>query len=646
VDHGSGEEGEDGGDASHKLAAEGALSLLVDSGQDINARSGIRMRAPLHVATEAGAVDVVELLLNAGAVVDICDVEGCTPLHVAAELATPAHQAIVLADAGAAVNATSSTRKTPAHLAATGGPHLALPRNGLLFAAVGGGGGAAASRSGGEGGAGVPESKASDHGAHPPSPSGAGAGATGGGSMASGAEERSEDDGVGDRAGAGEGVPDGGSAMITLLARLGANLDAIDAEQNTPLLLAAKRGNYLAVETLLTLGARIYAQNIRGHTALHIAAFHHHIPVVRLLCRWDAEVGRLQHVLDRSGRSAYDLAADPPTRDALHTLFEACASGKLDLAQSVAKAGASVPMVAVASWLPVRPFEVTRLLRRSCLHVTITGAARALAIARAGSAKGGKPVPAAHAPPSRVRTNPSAVHIVAGVGFRMTPHPTPPKVGLPLPGKAAWGGSPADMLLAFRDADDAEASLYADPCAFIAPAEAAPKRTTATAAAGGAGTSVLSGGVSLAERRTVPGSELTSPQTEKEYGRVVDYLLRAGCDPNSADIDGVTPLMLAVRYGLLFITRKLCTKGADVAAVDRRGNNALHWAYAFAHPIAAGIVEEFAGEEALAATNADGLKPHGAAAAGMRILPYSTERLVTVRPPHPRSATLVVTKLG
>ena len=56
-------------------------------------------------------------------------------------------------------------------------------------------------------------------------------------------------------------------------------------------------------------------------------------PVQRQLVRWDAEIGLLKETLDTSGRSAYDLAADPPTRDAMHTLFETAAAGRLDLVQ-------------------------------------------------------------------------------------------------------------------------------------------------------------------------------------------------------------------------------------------------------------------------------------------------------------------------
>ena len=77
-----------------------------------------------------------------------------------------------------------------------------------------------------------------------------------------------------------EANTDGGSAMVTLLVRLGAGTEAADIHGNTPLICAAKRGNFRAVDTLLRLGARPYAANVRGHTALHVAAFAHQLPVV------------------------------------------------------------------------------------------------------------------------------------------------------------------------------------------------------------------------------------------------------------------------------------------------------------------------------------------------------------------------------
>ena len=138
----------------------------------------------------------------------------------------------LLVEAGAAVCPTNTARKTPLHLAAMGGPRWST---------------AAAAEA----------------------------------SSLPGEEEEE----VGDEFSAtGTAVfavnADGGSAMVSFLVRLGAGTEAVDIHGNTPLICAAKRGNYLTVDALLRLGARITASNVRGHTALHVSAFAHQLPVV------------------------------------------------------------------------------------------------------------------------------------------------------------------------------------------------------------------------------------------------------------------------------------------------------------------------------------------------------------------------------
>jgi hypothetical protein len=363
----------------------------------------------------------------------------------------------------------------------------------------------------------------------------------------------------------------------------------------------------------------------------------------------------------------------------------------------VASHAAALPPGAAAPWLPLRATDVTRVLRRGCLHVTVTGAARAVAKWKAeggvsptaagaaagaaaagasGTASGvGSPARkgssssdggAAPASPARSARTPkpaaSAVHTVAGIGLRFSANkgwaagsPQPPPAA-----RMAWGASPADVSLAFYEPPDPEtATLVVDPYAFCAPPERAVVSAVTAAedapgSRGGGGRrlssaafpSAASGGssaaTSLAARRLVPGSELTSPQVEKEFGRVIEFLLRSGCPVDGADIDGVTATMLAARYGLLYLLRKLLARGASPAAADRAGNTALHYAYAFGHVTAAGIVEEACSEEVAGARNAAGRSALEVAAAGLRILPDSSEQLLIIRPPPRRSSTLAV----
>ncbi len=636
--------------AQRKSAAESALTFIVGSGEDVNGRTGIKLQAPLHVAATQGAVDIVQLLLASGARVDVRDVNGCTAMHLAAELGTERHMAVVrlLFEAGADVNASNCLQKSPLHLAAVGGPHFE-PGHRLL--------------PGGAGAAEVSEAAAA-----------AAAAAEEGGEGAAAQHQAAAHSGPGSTA-------DGNHAVIVLLAKLGANLEAVDLEGNTPLIAAARRGNHLGVETLLNLNARCYAQNIRGHTALHVAAFAKQLPCVHQLARWDAEVGKLKFVLDSSGRSAYDLSADPPTREALHTLWEGCASGRLDLVQSVHRQTSLLPPDASAPWLPVRLWETTRVLKRTPLHCAVTGAAKAMAMLRAeiaaaeaagergaaakeaalgggvghggvqeALAKAGEQRRERESNPNalkgtglpRHRPSPSAVHIVAGLGLRFITGADgagAPPPQLPPPAYNAWGGHHSDVLLTFPEAlDPLAVRQTVDRNAFVPKAGAhlafiskkmreEAKRSEAAAL------------------RLRNGTELTSTPTEKDFGRIVDFLLRSGVEmADAGDADGVTPLMLAAKHGLLFIMRRLLTerdgfKGCDALRTDAAGNSALHYARAFRQQAAAELIAEFLGDVE-DVPNSAGLSPADVAGRGAALLPASAEALVLVQRLPKRSGTL------
>jgi ankyrin repeat protein len=55
-------------------------------------------------------------------------------------------------------------------------------------------------------------------------------------------------------------------------------------------------------------------------------------------------------------------------------------------------------------------------------------------------------------------------------------------------------------------------------------------------------------------------------------------LLQSGANPNLENSDGVTPLMLAAKYGNLTSVNLLLSAGAEVNSVDRCGNTSLHYA--------------------------------------------------------------------
>ena len=92
------------------------IKSLIAQGVDINARN-IRGHAPIHLATAKGNRDVVQLLLENGAEVDVVGTDsGCTSLHYAASLG---HVDLceMLVRYGADTDAQTARLETPLHLA-------------------------------------------------------------------------------------------------------------------------------------------------------------------------------------------------------------------------------------------------------------------------------------------------------------------------------------------------------------------------------------------------------------------------------------------------------------------------------------------------------------------------------------------------
>lgn len=73
---------------------------------------------------------------------------------------------------------------------------------------------------------------------------------------------------------------------------------------------------------------------------------------------------------------------------------------------------------------------------------------------------------------------------------------------------------------------------------------------------------------------------------------IVKLLLDRGADPNLPSIFGYTPLMRAAGHGAVEIVRLLLAAGADLDAVDNKGQSALDMAYAERFPATAALIEE------------------------------------------------------
>ena len=102
----------------------------------------------------------------------------------------------------------------------------------------------------------------------------------------------------------------GGASMLALLLDNGATVDARNDIQRTPLMNAAVAANVEAVRLLLDRGADIEARE-GGHedTPLIAASFRGHLDIVKLLIANGADI----HATDREGRTAFRVAATPPS---------------------------------------------------------------------------------------------------------------------------------------------------------------------------------------------------------------------------------------------------------------------------------------------------------------------------------------------
>jgi len=77
----------------------------------------------------------------------------------------------------------------------------------------------------------------------------------------------------------------GDITCVRALVHAGADIHWVDGELSTPLHAASRAGSYEVVEYLLKRGASVVAEDLRGDTACHIAARHHHLNILTKLLR-------------------------------------------------------------------------------------------------------------------------------------------------------------------------------------------------------------------------------------------------------------------------------------------------------------------------------------------------------------------------
>ena len=82
----------------------------------------------------------------------------------------------------------------------------------------------------------------------------------------------------------------GDQNTVASLLQKGLDVDSVDREGETFLMMAAKEGNVDVIKTLLGAKPKVGAQNTFGETALMLAAIKGHLEVVKLLLATGAQI--------------------------------------------------------------------------------------------------------------------------------------------------------------------------------------------------------------------------------------------------------------------------------------------------------------------------------------------------------------------
>lgn len=103
---------------------------------------------------------------------------------------------------------------------------------------------------------------------------------------------------------------------LTLL-RMGAQVDSVDVNDSTPLLLAAKTGTGSIIQLFLEKNANIDHQDKTGSTALLIASTRGHVDVVKMLLSKQASLKP-----NENGLNCLDVAIDNQQSDVVMTIIK------------------------------------------------------------------------------------------------------------------------------------------------------------------------------------------------------------------------------------------------------------------------------------------------------------------------------------
>jgi ankyrin repeat protein len=234
------------------IAAEGGhlevVEVLLKFGAVIDSKDEYGITA-LHIAVEGGHLEVVEVLLKFGAVIDSKNDFGITALHIAAD---KGHLEVVkvLLKIGAVIDSTDRHGRTALHTAALR-CHLDIVKFLLKIGAV--------------------------------------------------IYSQNEDG----RTALHFAAEQGHLEVVEVLLKFGAVIDSKDKYGRTALHIAARRGHLEVVKFLTKIGAVIDSKDENDRKALHIAAEGGHVEVVEFLLK----IGAVIDSKDKYGRTALHIAA-------------------------------------------------------------------------------------------------------------------------------------------------------------------------------------------------------------------------------------------------------------------------------------------------------------------------------------------------
>lgn len=390
-------------------------------------------------------------------------------------------------------------------------------------------------------------------------------------------------------------------AEVKKLIDMGADIDAIDADENTALIYASVKGNVELVEMLLDAGAGTLPINNNGYTALMCAAHKGHIKIAMNLAVAVSRRGMKQSMLEtfREQLKLTDMLAkavsDRDMKNLMNMVSDKHYIKMRNFEIQYLEYGALDAMEAIVGWKVFMRGSVKR-------HAALAKALYAEACNVALSPR----APVVFYGPLRGDAAMTSLMCCTALKFCVEV----PVILLTTDEKINLRndcGMTALMCAAGEGKSELAKGLlyaYANPNA-----EDYHGRTALMCAARGGHVNVAK---LLIDRTSLRLSEFSEGNSELEsavariqvlepqnvdvnvtdkFGRtalmlavlnkhveLVEILLDAGAKVNTADVDGNTPFMLSISTGIIELVKILLDAGANVNAANKQGDTPLMWA--------------------------------------------------------------------